>query len=200
MPTSEIQPYRKPPPVVPAPATELFVPWENTEGRATPMRLFLGLLIGGSVVSVAAMVTPALSALLGAALLVWAVTTWRSARGPSGVRLRVEDGALWVDRGRGQPPERFPLSGLRNVEIESKALQRVVLEQQVGAPMMTTAVTPSVDVGRLALVSERAPRPVYLLETFGSYSHCTEWLGKVRVFLRRGGWVPEDEREGAPGA
>jgi len=34
-----------------------------------------------------------------------------------------------------------------------------------------------------------------LTEAYVSQMDATEWFGKIRVFLRKNGWTPRDERE-----
>ena len=58
-------------------------------------------------------------------------------------------------------------------------------------------VGPKVDTARIVLVSASG-RQVTLTQDYLAHMSATEWLGKIRVFLRKHGWLPEDEREGPP--
>jgi hypothetical protein len=44
------------------------------------------------------------------------------------------------------------------------------------------------------LTSSTSPFPL-VGEGRAPHSEATTWLGKIRVFLRKHGWVPEDERQ-----
>jgi hypothetical protein len=58
-------------------------------------------------------------------------------------------------------------------------------------------VGPKVDTARIVLIGASG-REVRLTEDYLSHMHATEWMGKIRVFLRKHGWLPEDEREDLP--
>ena len=100
--------------------------------------------------------------------------------------LRVEDGHLHVTRERRRgPPERIALADLLDVTLnrETKAAGR--------GGSATERV-------RLAL-ERRAPEPpVFVPEERVTPIEAQEWYGKVRVFLRKPGWVPEAERQPPP--
>jgi hypothetical protein len=36
---------------------------------------------------------------------------------------------------------------------------------------------------------------VHLTDEYFAHMDSTEWLGKIRVFLRKNGWIPADERK-----
>ena len=54
---------------------------------------------------------------------------------------------------------------------------------------------PEVDQKRIMLVGKTGSVP--LTEAYLASVDVTEWFGKIRVFLRKHGWVPESEREPA---
>src|SRR5262249_20724692 len=92
--------------------------------------------------------------------------------------------------------ERFRLSDLANVSLDIKTIERV-MDGDSAIPAMRfidAKVGPKVDTGRIVLVGTNG-REVRLTDDFLPHMHCTEWLGKVRAFLRKHGWLPEDERE-----
>jgi hypothetical protein len=134
-----------------------------------------------------------LAALLGS--LGWAVWAARDKGADGGIALEVEADDLLVADGRGVLPRRVALAKVREVEIESKAIRRVAYTQQVGEALPSTRVSGDVDVARIVLVVEGEAQPIRLTEAYESYSNCAECFGKVRVFLRSHGWLPEGERE-----
>ena len=93
----------------------------------------------------------------------------------------------------------MPLDELLNVEIYTKSITRITVQQPVGAAMLTAVVGPTLDTGRVVFVylDGEDERRAFLTEAYGPHFHCTEWLGRIRVFLRTHGWVPEDEWENA---
>lgn len=111
------------------------------------------------------------------------------------VTLRVEAGVLRVERG-GEGVGAFKLEELENVTLDVREIQRVeeggsaipamrVIDARVAAP---------VDKARIVLVA-RGREPITLSDDHLAHMDATEWMGKIRVFLRRQGWVPLDERE-----
>jgi hypothetical protein len=125
---------------------------------------------------------------------------WWMKKTPNGDRfvLAVESGELVVRRGSStEPLERFALDDLVNVSLDSKIIQRV-LEGSSAIPavrFINTHVAPESTTSRVILVGRDRPF-VPLGQTYLAHMEATEWLGKIRVFLRRHGWVPEDERDG----
>lgn len=115
------------------------------------------------------------------------------------VVLRVEDGALLVrDRGARAVKARIALRDL-DVTLDTKTIRRVEEGRSAipGVRYLDTRVGPEIDVSRIVLV-ERADdgeRELALSEPYLAHLHATEGFGKIRVFLRRHGWVPTDERE-----
>lgn len=55
-------------------------------------------------------------------------------------------------------------------------------------------VAPPVDKARIVLEFDQ--RSVPLTREYLAHMDATDMLGELRVFLRKQGWVPEDEREG----
>lgn len=187
-------PYREAGPVrEPAAASELFCPWGDAEaGRGSYVKFVASILAGMAVASVCvAILGPWGLAVAGVAIL--AILRVQRTRPPVGVSVRVERNVLVL------PEARVPLDELLNVEIDSKAIQRITMQQPLGAPMLTSVVGPSLDAGRLVFVflDGEEERRAVLTETYAPHFHCVEWLGKVRVFLRTHGWVPEDEWDDA---
>jgi hypothetical protein len=108
--------------------------------------------------------------------------------------LTINDGQLVLAKGGGKEIARTNLADLVNVTLDSKEIfkaQRVVRPDGIA----TTGGSLSVDVARIVLVRSSPHEPITLSETFISKSECLEWFGKIRVFLRKQDWLPEDERE-----
>ena len=140
--------------------------------------------IAGSTVAVVGMVASAIAA-------IW---WWRRAPNLGGVVLRVERGELWVTSENRRMATRFPLAEV-DVELDTKTIQKV---QEGGSAIpavrfIDATVGPELDVARIVVVgrSERLP----LTDDSVPYMEATEWFGKIRVFLRKNGWVPGDERD-----
>ena len=114
--------------------------------------------------------------------------------GKRGIVLSVDAGTVIVTE-RGKPRDRFSLEELVNVRLDIKTIQRV----QEGSGMVAatrfidTTVGPELDTARIVLIAKDG-RELALTEEFLPHLDSSEWLGKIRVFLRKHGWVPEDER------
>jgi hypothetical protein len=144
--------------------------------------------LGGQIVG--------LAALGGAgAYSVWA---WRNRKKRGGAVLAVRDAELVVNvRGRRALQESFALRELADVTLDVKTIQRVS-EGSSAIPAMRfidSKVGAKVDTARIVLVGPGG-REVPLTDEFLPHMHATEWLGKIRSFLRKNGWVPDDERDG----
>jgi hypothetical protein len=120
-----------------------------------------------------------------------------------GAVLRVEEGELRVFlRGSKTPIARIPLRDLADVRLDVKTIQRVQEgDSMIAAVRFTdTTVGPSIDQARIVLVGRKTKKnperlKVHLTEDHFAHMDATEWLGKIRVFLRKNGWVPVDERK-----
>jgi hypothetical protein len=99
--------------------------------------------------------------------------------------LRVEDGTLEVTRERRRGPA---------VRIKLADLLDVTLNRETKAAGRGGSATERV---RLALERRAPEEPVFVPEERITPIEAQEWYGKVRVFLRKHGWVPEGEHEPA---
>jgi hypothetical protein len=149
----------------------------------------------GVVLSMLTTPTAALVGMLGsAAVMVW---LWRRPS-KAGTVLRIYKGELRVlSMEAHQLTDPFPLADLLDVTLDSKTIQPV---QDGGSAIpamrfIDSRVSPEVDTARIVLVG-RDREPVPLTKAYLAHMDATEWLGKIRVFLRKHQWVPEDEREG----
>jgi hypothetical protein len=122
---------------------------------------------------------------------------WYRSRSPTTPHavLEVEASQLRVVRGESELLLEVPLEELLDVSLDSKTIQRV--QENAGHPMpelrfVQPVVGPPIDESRI--VFETLDGPVLLNENFTSNIDATEWFGKIRRYLRKNGWVPEDER------
>jgi hypothetical protein len=200
-PTTGRAPYRgtNDGPHADAPRELTYAPMDDSAGRDGQLSLvkhvsmpLIGAVLGawlfGPVGGVVAL-TAAVSA---------SVWMWRTRKKTPGARLVVDAGVLSVLLTSPGREERFRLDDLANVELDIKTIERV-MDGGSAIPAMRfidSKIGPKVDTARIVLVSESG-RQVRLTEEFLPHFDATEWLGKIRVFLRKHGWVPEDERETA---
>jgi hypothetical protein len=140
--------------------------------------------VAGPNVAVVGMIASAIAA-------IW---WWRRAPKLDGVVLRVERGELWVSTARRSMASRFPLEEV-DVELDTQTIQKV---QEGGSAIpamrfIDATVGPDLDVARIVVVGrgERLP----LTDDSVPYMEATEWFAKIRVFLRKNGWFPRDERD-----
>lgn len=97
--------------------------------------------------------------------------------------LRVDDGVLEVTRRRASAPgARIRLADLVDVTIDRQVLPA---SGRGGA---------AAERARLALEMRDPSAPIFVPDDRITAIEAQEWYGKVRVFLRKHGWVPDDER------
>jgi hypothetical protein len=137
----------------------------------------------------------AIAGLLGsAAAVLW---TWRARKRVGGAVLCVEGDVLTVAiRDRHITYESLQLEDLADVTLNLKTIERVV-DGDSAIPAMrlvSPKVGPRLDTAQIVLV-DTSGREVLLAEDYLPHFEATDWLGRIRVFLRTNGWVPEDERE-----
>ena len=148
---------------------------------------------------------PGPSALVGAAVMavVVALVFLRARRSAASevTRLRVDGhelevwapGSASASRGLGS---RIPLVDLRDVVLDSESIERVI-DGTSAVPALRFSdprVAPPLDVARIVL-SFRDGSVVPLSSERFSHLETAEAYGKMRVFLRKNGWQPVDERE-----
>lgn len=125
-----------------------------------------------------------------------AYAIWSSRRRREGATLTVDGPQLTVvTRGPNRRTESLAIGQLHDIELDIKKIRRVQ-EGDSAIPavrFINANVMPEVDTARIVLVGEG--RRVTLSESYMAHVDAVEWLGKIRVFLRKHGWVPPDERE-----
>jgi hypothetical protein len=129
-----------------------------------------------------------------AAYSIWA---WRTRRRRGGAVLTVDRDVLAIEmRGKRAHHDRVRLDDLVDIVLDIKTIERV-MEGSSPIPavrFIDSNVAPKVDTARIVLV-RASGQEVPLTTDYLPHMHATEWLGKIRSFLRKHGWVPEDERE-----
>jgi hypothetical protein len=157
-------------------------------------KLFSVPLIAGLVLSQVATPTIALAGMI--ATFAGGIWWWRRAPHAGGVLLRVDGGELYVLSSNGKTEkERIALADLE-VVLDTKTIQKVT-EGGSAIPAMRfidAQVGPELDTARIVVVGRRGRR-LPLTEDYVPHMDASEWFGKIRVFLRKNGWTPADERE-----
>jgi len=160
-------------------------------------KLFSAPLIVGIVLSQIAGSTVAIAGMVASAIA--AVWWWKRAPNLGQVVLHVDRGELWITSANRTIAERVRLDEV-DVVLDTKTIQKV---QEGGSAIpamrfIDATVAPEQDTARIVVVGRRERIP--LTEDYVAYMEATEWFGKIRVFLRKNGWLPVDERapESAP--
>jgi hypothetical protein len=167
-----------------APPRELVIdakpaPGDSSDGGGSAMAPFALSAISAGVLAKIASPTVALVPL--AAALVYVLV--RRKAGEGRFVLRAGDGAIEVRRERrSEPVARIALADLVDV----------TLERQTHATGRGGSAAERV---RLALERRAPEAPIFVPEERVTPIEAQEWYGKVRVFLRKHGWVPENERD-----
>jgi hypothetical protein len=135
------------------------------------------------------------SAFLGGTLVGSAWRAWRTPRAHE-MTLSVADGILTILDAKGERMLRAPIGEVLNVALDTKTIRKVQDSGTVTAQarFIDTRVGPSIDVARIAIDVQRRREAVPLSEDYLAYHDTVEWVGRIRMFLRSHGWVPEDER------
>ncbi len=163
----------------------------GTKPSMAVFQIFALPLLVAAIMSVTISPNAGLGGLVGSAIIL--IYLWKRKKTPDTV-LRVESGAVQVLR-RGRMKARFSLTELTNVRLDIKTIQRV---QEGGSAIpamrfIDSKVGPDLDTARIVLITEDKTE-LALTDDFLSHMDSSEWLGKIRVFLRKHGWVPADER------
>jgi len=155
------------------------------------------LAAGGAVMAVfTAQMMPPLGIALASATLGWWV--WQRQRvARARIRAEVHGEMLWVWCDGADTREELPLAVVREVSLERRTTQRVIHRREIGDAVPTTALSGDIDLARIVLLRDDGEGPLRLSERYASNLECMEHYGKLRVFLRSHGWLPEDERREA---
>jgi hypothetical protein len=178
----------------------VYAPVNATRGRHGVLVLYLLFWLPLMTSTIGAWIAGSKGAMAGLfAGAVCALWTWRARKNVGGAVLTVDGQSLTVAiRGRHTVYASLPLSNLANVALDLKTIERV-MDGGAAIPalrLIDSKVGPKIDTARIVLVDGDG-REVGLTEEYLPHSEATDSLGKIRVFLRKNGWVPEDERETA---
>jgi hypothetical protein len=124
----------------------------------------------------------------------WAIWKRRRIQIVPRAKLRIEGDTLHLSGAAFKVPISVPLRDLLDVYLDTKTIQRV---QENPGPIpdlrfLNSTVSAEMDTARIALELER--ETFFLTEQRVSHTDANEGFSKIRRFLRRHGWVPEDER------
>lgn len=179
--------------------SELLYRASDPDRSVAPARSAIQLSIAGAFVSgfvaMAGYATPAalvLGGFVGAGI--W---RWRRSPEATGVMFSVHRGELTVkEKVSGKVLARARLQDVLDVRLDTKEIHKVVPGSNAvpGVRFINSEVAPGVDVARIVLVLGNEATPIRLTEQFLAHMDSVEWTGKIRSFLRRQGWTPEDER------
>lgn len=167
-----------------------------TERRSAALRRVAGWLwLAAILCLVSVYAVPSIGGWLSLGLVAFVLWKWRESRKPERIVVSVKDG--WVDVSSPTQSARFRLQELCSVELQTRSIEKAYADKMVGTVVVSTGVRPSIDVSRIVLVLD-TDDPLVLGTDYEPNSGVTEWLGKMRVFLRKHGWVPLDERDEDP--
>jgi len=151
-------------------------PGDSSDGGGTAMGpIAVPVLVAGAL---AKFISPTAGLVaLGAGAALW-IARWKPNRGR--FVLRVIEDTIEIARERGKdPPLRVPIADVLDVTLERKTSQT------------NGRVTERL---RLALERKTPEETIYVPDSPLTPIEAQEWLGKVRVFLRKHEWLPKDER------
>jgi hypothetical protein len=193
-----------PEPIEPPPSELVYVAIDHEKGGihvAWIQVVVLPIVLGIVVAVVSGIPWAGLVTIVGAALFAYRFR--KSSVGRLGATLRVAEGELRVSKRSTRTPfATIKLRDLTDVRLDTTTIERVQEgDSMVAAVRFTdTRVGPKVDQARIVLVGRKTKKNperlrIELTDEYFAYMEATEWLGKIRVFLRKNGWVPADERK-----
>src|SRR6185295_8416948 len=173
------------------------------ERHSAPARsaMQIGILGGVGGVIVAAAGFPSVGAALLGVASVLGIWRWRRAPEVAGIAIAVERGDLRVtNRSTKKSLLDIRLVNLLDVALDTKSIRKVMPGKDAipAVQFINTSVGPEVDVARIVFHLADEAEPVHLSDQFLAHMDAVEWVGKIRSFLRKSGWVPADEREAPP--
>jgi len=183
---------------VPDARAELVYVANDREKHVPAARAAMQIGIGGGVASIVA--AGAGFPFVGAGILAVAAAVgiwqWRRSPGMKGVLLAVEHGELTVVAGS-DVKLTVRLVDLLDVSLDTKSIRKVMPGKDTAPAVqfISTSIGPELDVSRIVLKLADGREPIRLSEQFLAHMDVVEWVGKIRSFLRKQGWVPDDERE-----
>ncbi len=167
----------------------------RAHGSKSGIAILQVFLFPGTVGAILGTLTTPTIALVGMLATVAALVVWWKRAPLQRVVLRVSENKLWVHGKKGFV-EPVRLEDLLNVSVDSRTITPLQ-DGSSAIPAMRIIASktgPDVDVARIVVVA-KGREPVSLVDEELAHMDAMEWLGKIRVFLRKHGWVPEDERD-----
>ena len=152
----------------------------------------LPIMAGGAI---AGLIGSAWGILLGAgAIAGWFYWQRRRAKLVPRATLRVLRGRLHLSGLAFPQPLALDLNELLDVYLDTKTIRRVQEGPSIipAVALLHQTVGGEQDTARIALECQR--ETYFLTEERLSHLDSNEWFSKIRRFLRKHGWVPEDER------
>ena len=154
-------------------------PGDSSQSSGTAMAPFALTAVGAGLLAKYASPAAGLAGLGVAVVLFLVMRKPREGR----FVLRVEDGILEIRRERRvEPAARIAIESVLDVTLDRQA-----------HPAAARGGSPTERV-RIAFDRAAPDDPLLVPDDPITPIEGQEWLGKVRVFLRKNGWVPEDER------
>jgi hypothetical protein len=153
--------------------------------------VFLPITLGVTVSAWMSEVAGVLVFTVGVALMfLW----WRRRSVGDAFLLQVDDGCLHVRSGT-RAIASIPLHELQAVELDTKTIQRVEEGDSAIPAMRFADARVGLEVDTCRIVLSAANARVVMGDKYIAHMDATASLGKIRVFLRKNGWLPKSERE-----
>jgi hypothetical protein len=169
----------------------LYVP--TSQQLDGPKGLLVGAIAGIPLVvlvTVSVLVSPTASVPAFVVVLA-ALVFWYRRRPKHDVLLSIADGVLTLQSAQATTTVR--LDDVLDVSLDRETQTRIEYGTSATTALSTISVS-SVEIApRHILLVRRGVGPIKLGEPILE-AHATEWMGRVRAFLRRSEWIPEDER------
>jgi len=168
----------------------------ETDRHTSPIGAFYALLLPVFAFAAAAAISQSAPVGLAAAVaaVVWSRWRHRRAKVLPRATFRVEGEQLELNGPAFGPPFVVDLKDLLDVYLDTKTIRRVQDGPSIipAVSLLNRTVSGEQDTARIAL--ELRNETFFLTQERSSHLDANEWFGKIRVFLRKHGWVPEDER------
>jgi hypothetical protein len=196
-----MDPYRAPrlPEDVPPPPKEL-VYEANERDRNTNIQVAWFQFFGGPMLVgvLLASLIGGITGLLGfAGAMIFSIWYRKRSARADGAVLRIDEDRLHVlTRDLKDEKAFFLLRELAGVELDVKTIERL---QDGNSPIpalrfANPTIAPPVDTARVVLVGTKGRR-YFMTDVYLAHMDATESVGKIRVFLRKNGWLPASERK-----
>jgi hypothetical protein len=179
----------------PPPREHLYEPIHRRAFNSAAPGCIVGAPIAvGAIVAGMGFPIAGLVAAIGSGVGLWFLHKKSRSRGS--ILFTVDGGRLIIERrDSNELGDAISLGAIEDVVLDTKTVERV----QDGSPLIpalqaiNATVGPPADTARIEIVTRK--RSIFLTNEFLSYTETSDAIAKLRVFLRKNGWVPIDERE-----